>query len=337
VAEKLVQCDFLDFKLLVSKDFHFDWHEHIYKEAIKTKVIESGHFGRSIYENRHLVAGARVILCTMSMLSTDRLSELGFTKIVPVQTIIVDEASQIEAGDYLPILARYKSSLRKMVFIGDDKQLAPYGQEDVPELKSVFEWPHLKQSATFLDTQYRMPHIIGDFISRHVYQSKLHTKHDISDIFCCRFVNVSNGKEAKMGVSWKNEGEIKAAVRIARRYIQEEKSFKIITPYDAQRNAIERALKTAGLTWDNTVFNVDSFQGNEEDHIIVSIARTSRPGFLKNARRTNVMLSRCKKSMVILTLRGFMEQKAVAKTLVGKFAKQHTRKVGWIELDGLVP
>jgi hypothetical protein len=56
------------------------------------------------------------------MLSTDRIMDCGFTKIVPVQTVIIDEASQIEVGDYLPILARYKSTLRKMVFIGDDKQ-----------------------------------------------------------------------------------------------------------------------------------------------------------------------------------------------------------------------
>ena len=62
------------------------------------------------------------MLCTISMLSNDRLMECGFTKIVPVQTIIVDEASQIEVGDYLPMLARYKTSLRKLVFIGDDKQ-----------------------------------------------------------------------------------------------------------------------------------------------------------------------------------------------------------------------
>ena len=47
---------------------------------------------------------------------------LGITKIVPVQTVIIDEASQIEAGDYLPILGRYKPTLRKMIFIGDDKQ-----------------------------------------------------------------------------------------------------------------------------------------------------------------------------------------------------------------------
>lgn len=69
-----------------------------------------------------MLLGSRVILCTISMLSAGRIMECGFTKVVPVQTVIIDEASQIEVGDYLPILARYRTTLRKMVFIGDDKQ-----------------------------------------------------------------------------------------------------------------------------------------------------------------------------------------------------------------------
>jgi len=85
-------------------------------------MIESDDFGKTLLENERLLSGSRVILCTVSMLSTDRLAQCGFTKIVPVQTIIIDEASQIEAGGYLPILARYRTTLRKMIFIGDDKQ-----------------------------------------------------------------------------------------------------------------------------------------------------------------------------------------------------------------------
>jgi superfamily I DNA and/or RNA helicase len=122
---------------------------------------------------------------------------------------------------------------------------------------------------------------------------------------------------------------------MAQRYLQEGKDFKIITPYDAQRNAIENALKTAGLAWENTVFNVDSFQGNEADHIIVSIVRTSAPGFMRNQRRTNVMLSRCKKSMMICTNRLFLQHKSVARTLVGRLAKEHVPMNGWATLETL--
>jgi len=128
---------------------------------------------------------------------------------------------------------------------------------------------------------------------------------------------------------------VKTVVQIARRYIREGKAFKIITPYDAQRNAIESALKAAKLTWEDTVFNIDSFQGNEEDHIIISIVRTKGPGFLKNHRRTNVMLSRCKKSMMICTNREFLQNAHAAETLIGQLAKEHVPKTGWVTLEAL--
>ena len=48
----------------------------------------------------------------------------------------------------------------------------------------------------------RMPTVIGDFISRHVYDSKLRTQHPINTLTCCRFVDVEDGEEIKNGVSW---------------------------------------------------------------------------------------------------------------------------------------
>jgi superfamily I DNA and/or RNA helicase len=104
-------------------------HEHLY-EVISRNVIASGDFKDSAHENERLLGGSRVLLCTISTLSTRKLSRLGFTRIVPVQTVIIDEASQIEVGDYLPILAKYQTTLRKMVFIGDDKQRRSGGGVD---------------------------------------------------------------------------------------------------------------------------------------------------------------------------------------------------------------
>lgn len=59
----------------------------------------------------------------------------------------------------------------------------------------------------------------------------------------------------------KNRGEVIIVCRLARLYQGQNKSYRIITPYDAQRNAIESDLKNADLPWENRVFNVDSFQG----------------------------------------------------------------------------
>ena len=65
--------------------------------------------------------------------------------------------------------------------------------------------------------------------------------------------------------------------------------------YDAQRHEVEQQLRSqSGLPWEDRVFNVDTFQGREEDIIIVSLAATERLGFLKDNRRVNVMLTRCR-------------------------------------------
>lgn len=36
----------------------------------------------------------------------------------------MDEASQIELGDYIPLMVDHSTTLKKVVFIGDDKQRA---------------------------------------------------------------------------------------------------------------------------------------------------------------------------------------------------------------------
>jgi len=63
------------------------------------------------------------------------------------------------------------------------------------------------------------------------------------------------------------------------------------------------------------IYNLNSL-GNEEDYIIVSVVRNREMGFLKNLRRTNVMLSRCKKGMFIFSSEQFLTGPG-AETLVG--------------------
>ena len=56
------------------------------------------------------------------MMSSNRVVQSGFSEFVPVETLIVDEASQVEIGDYLIPLSRFYNTLQKIIFIGDDKQ-----------------------------------------------------------------------------------------------------------------------------------------------------------------------------------------------------------------------
>ena len=65
---------------------------------------------------------------------------------------------------------------------------------------------------------------------------------------------------------------------------------------------------------------IHHFLGNEDDTIIVSLVRSQELGFLKDRRRTNVMLTRCKKVMYIFSNWEFLVNGLGAGSLVGELA-----------------
>ncbi|KAI0365893.1 hypothetical protein BV20DRAFT_1003272 [Pilatotrama ljubarskyi] len=156
-------------------------------------------------------------------------------------------------------------------------------------------------------------------------------------------IDVRKGKEESDGSSWKvsllrrcqvptshpcscycltqNTEEGHTVVNLVRHYYHKYRlEFCVITPYDAQRALLTRQLEAAGLPSD-IVYNVDSFQGHEAPYVIVSAVRTTRPGFLSFQNRMNVMLSRCKAGMVLVTQRAFIDGGG-KNTLLGKLVRE---------------
>jgi hypothetical protein len=158
-------------------------------------------------------------------------------------------------------------------------------------------------------------------------------------------------------------------IRVAKRYHGRGLNFCIITFYDPQRAAIAKALEAANLS-PACVYNVDSFQGmgcrlpswrvrttdpnfnrrcwlagNEADYVILSSVRTQQPGFLNSQPRMNVALTRCRKGMVAVTDKSFL-QGAGRSTLLGQLCSAWSQYrdpwIGWktmlansVELPGL--
>ncbi|KAI1783950.1 P-loop containing nucleoside triphosphate hydrolase protein [Ganoderma leucocontextum] len=250
----------VDFKLLVSKEFYVEWHEHLYEE-IKKRLIRADELIVDRVVAERFIGESTVILCTVSMLSNPGLGSCGIYDLIPVERLVVDEASQIDSFEFMHLFHKFHM-LHKVCMFGDPKQLPPFGKETAPLMKTIFDFKHLKPSAYFLITQYRMPVLpLGEFISEEVYNSKLKSIHNITDGSCVRFVDVRKGTEESMAPGWKNTEEVHAVtvVNIVKDYY-EHLEFCIITPYDAQRNAIAQWLKHDNLPWES-VYNVDSFQG----------------------------------------------------------------------------
>mgnify|MGYP001427369793 CR=1 FL=1 len=67
--------------------------------------------------------------------------------------------------------------------------------------------------------------------------------------------------------------------------------------------------------------------GNEEEYIIISLVRSRALGFLSNRRRTNVMLTRCKRGMYVVTSKKFMEGEG-DESLVGELLEELEEQYG---------
>jgi hypothetical protein len=70
-------------------------------EEIQDKVIRSDELPQSKREVEMMFRGATVVLCTLSMLSNPKLAECGLIDILPVTSLVIDEASQIDVFEFM--------------------------------------------------------------------------------------------------------------------------------------------------------------------------------------------------------------------------------------------
>lgn len=77
----------------------------------------------------------------------------------------------------------------------------------------------------------------------------------------------------------------------------------VLTPYAAQARALSRALRGDPATAAAETATVDGFQGREKEVILFSAVRSNaggRVGFLADARRANVALTRARRGVVVV-------------------------------------
>lgn len=256
--------------------------------------------------------------------------------------VIVDEAGRATPPELLVPLTMGK----KVVLVGDHKQLPPLVDQEILELDlkdhdilvkeletSLFEKLMTRISAECKDTlkeQYRMHPAIGNLISQVFYGGKLRSKPSPEE----RFHGISRWKNR--GVVWistaghpeRFEQVVQAGAshytflnRLEARLIfetlimmeqeyavhQVRKEVGIITGYQAQKAELRKLFETdykGCFQWLNIEINtVDAFQGRETDLIFYSVVRSNKQGkigFLSDARRLNVALSRARELLVIV-------------------------------------
>jgi predicted DNA helicase len=184
-----------------------------------------------------------------------------------------------------------------------------------------------------LDTQYRSHEAISSWCSVESYNGRLNAAESVKDGLLCHLPGVlqtpvtttpmfmlstrSNGGrvpveciERRVGGSYINEGEatiVASHVLLLLKSGVKASDIAVISPYAAQvrllRAVFSSALEDVQDSASVEVSSIDAFQGREAQAVVISMVRANRArdvGFLADARRMNVAVSRAKRHVSIV-------------------------------------
>jgi ATP-dependent RNA/DNA helicase IGHMBP2 len=250
------------------------------------------------YNEDRLYTEAEVILGTPVGLYDARIDHLTFN------TLVIDEAGQcIE-----PLAWCIFPLAEKIVLAGDHLQLPPTVLSH-EAAKLGFNRSILEKSIAavknvyLLDTQYRMRQAIAGFSGQYFYEGRLQTAERLVNTGShITFIDTAGSGFNEMrgpdGVSLQNEGELRIVQHLLENGIIMPERTAFISPYAGQVAAAKETLP-AGMRCST----IDSFQGQEEETIILSLVRSNDDGdigFLKDYRRMNVAITRAKEQLIVI-------------------------------------
>lgn len=266
-------------------------------------------------------------------IKADGTDVLKKTSLFPI--VVLDEAAQTTEPALISALVAAQA--RQVIMIGDTKQLPPTVTSQDAELRKTLGVSPMERLLNngldefILTEQYRMPRSLLYHPNKYFYDSvvKCSVKKDLPLLNGfpwpspneepLAFLEVGNGSNevAHDGGGKSNPAEIQVIVDIVTKVLSkgeiQAKDIAIITPYSKQVQLFRKALSSAdnsmsasnskGRIADIQVGTVDSFQGQETDLVIFSAVRSNHMkelGFLRDARRLNVAITRAKRGLIVV-------------------------------------
>lgn len=293
---------------------------------IQTEWFEQ--FGRNDKFNIPLIKRSQVVAGTCIGIPKE-IQDIEF------DLCIVDEASKATATEVLVPMARS----HRWILVGDPKQLPPF-KDEVSRNSAFLEEYELTQDDIretlfdrllrtlpdgchkMLTIQHRMVAPIGNLVSKCFYEGQLKSARTDIDKDLAKILpkpvtwlttsKLKNSREQSVNSSFNNVCEVKVIVEFLKQLnqtaVKAEKKYSVavLTGYAAQLKLLNRSLNSEGNNWQALTVEcntVDAFQGREADIALYSVTRSNRQGkvgFLRDAERLNVALSRGKVGLVIV-------------------------------------
>jgi len=285
-------------------------------------------FGRSEKFNAPLIKRSSVVAGTCIGIPRD-IQDIEF------DLCIVDEASKATATEVLVPMARS----HRWILVGDPKQLPPF-QDEASRDSDFLEKYELTQDdiretlfdrllrtlpdgcCKILTIQHRMVAPIGNLVSECFYEGQLNSARTDVDknlskvlpqsVTWLTTTKLPNCREQEANFSFNNAGEVKVIVQLLKQLnqmaeeAQKNYSVAVLTGYSAQLKLLNRRLNSELNSWKFLTIEcntVDAFQGREADIAVYSVTRSNKEGkvgFLRDAARLNVALSRGRVGLVLV-------------------------------------
>eukprot|EP00003_Mantamonas_plastica_P033454 TRINITY_DN95_c0_g1_i8.p1 TRINITY_DN95_c0_g1~~TRINITY_DN95_c0_g1_i8.p1 ORF type:complete len:790 (-),score=260.73 TRINITY_DN95_c0_g1_i8:572-2941(-) len=289
---------------------------------------------------KEIIMAADVICCTCVGAGDKRLKDFTFRQ------VLIDESTQATEPECLIPLVK---GSKQVVLVGDHCQLGPIVMCTTAAKaglrQSLFErLVLLGEKPVRLQVQYRMHPCLSEFPSNTFYEGTLQNGVTMNDrVFPNMtfpwpvmdkpmfFYNVSSPEEiGSTGTSFLNRGEAMAVLDVVNLFFEEGATpdqIGVVTPYEGQRSHVVTTMAQRGtlrqaLYKEIEVASVDAFQGREKDFIILTCVRSndkSGIGFLKDARRLNVALTRARYGVVVIGNARVLSQQILWNNLLNHF------------------
>ena len=302
---------------------------------------------------------ANCYFATCATAATSAITDMNF------DIVILDEANKARVDEALPAL-RLGSAL---ALVGDHKQLPPveddalYGIVESDEAletlvnRSLFEqaWEGgLPESARCLLTiQHRMHPDIAAYVSKASYDGQLEDAPEVQAYdyitrtpfpVALHFVDTEGmrgGRERRgPGGALRNEAEVRVAAQVVRLLDERaprEMSMAVIAMYAEQVERLRQALGRRRFKRPVKIDTVDSFEGREEDMVVISLVRSNergRIGFLRVPNRLNVAISRAKH--LVACIGDSATLRAGEESMYGELVEAARSTGGWLSALDIV-
>jgi ATP-dependent RNA/DNA helicase IGHMBP2 len=302
---------------------------------------------------------ANCYFATCATAATSAITDMNF------DIVILDEANKARVDEALPAL-RLGSAL---ALVGDHKQLPPveddalYGIVESDEAletlvnRSLFEqaWEGgLPESARCLLTiQHRMHPDIAAYVSAASYDGQLQDAPEVQAYsyitrtpfpVALHFVDTEGMRGVRErrgpGGALRNEAEVRVAAQVVRLLDERaprDMSMAVIAMYAEQVERLRQALGRRRFKRPVKIDTVDSFEGREEDMVVISLVRSNergRIGFLRVPNRLNVAISRAKH--LVACIGDSATLRAGEESMYGELVEAARSTGGWLSALDIV-